>query len=71
MIYKIAVPSENIDLILLNILTLLSLKKSDILKIFIKNNNPNFAFLNLINTFLNISNIILVANYILLIFFTS
>ena len=35
-IYKIAVNSENINLNLLNILTLLSVKKSGILKIFIK-----------------------------------
>ena len=37
-IYKIAVNSENINLNLLNILTLLSVKKSGSLKICIKNN---------------------------------
>ena len=70
-IYKIAVNSENINLNLLNILNLLSVRKSGILKIFIKNSNPNFAFLNLTNTLLNVSNIISVTNDILLIFITS
>ena len=70
-IYKIAVNSENINLNLLNILTLLSVKKSGILKIFIKNSNPKFAFLNLTYTLLNVSNIISVTNDILLIFITS